>query len=170
MSLRDAIAEIADDIEHELKACEASGSFVTHKEVRSWVKQLRRALKASEGEKQTVTPQQVGPLNPLLYSPSMAQGQHLLGVEAAKLEFRNKKQAEDQAPQKATVEEKYDGVNVELVGGEMDGTFTPIPPDTRLGSHTTIFGEVYTLTRGDDGVHRLVFNPDLTAKVRESER
>lgn len=157
MSLRDAVSEIAEDMEREVEPC----TTVT---LHSYAKQLRRALKASEGEQPAV----IRPTPPV--TPEM---QHFLAIEAERAKIRSARGESvlgGHPPRddnwKATAEEKADGVHVEIAGGQLDGSFVAVPPEMPPGAKMPLFGEIYVLSPSPDGPPKLIYSDDETRKYK----
>lgn len=115
MGLREAVTEIADQMEKEIDA--TIGPFLPPTylmEVKSWVKMLRSALKASEGD----------------YPPAMTLGivKNLSPPEKIKRETR---------------QEETDPTFKLCCGGQSDGVMIPTTPETPATARTWVSGEVY---------------------------
>jgi hypothetical protein len=135
MSLVSVIEEIAADMEHDA-APDHGGDAL-----RSYAKQLRRAVKAAEG----ASP----PPAPFI----LPETQHRNEIEKAKMEFRAKKTtAEESCPMSIVCE-----------GGPHDETYVTVPTDMPDGAHTELTGSVYT-RRGDRLVFDVVETAVLSAK------
>lgn len=152
MSLRDVIADIASDMDRDADEWERAGdqrSVSQSYDLRSYAKQLRRALKASEGERQAVARADVGDLPAeLLQNPEL---QHAAMIEKAKAELRRAKAAANKAEDNAFAQTGYDeGTGfVCLVGGNSDGLMVPMAGNAPIGAKTMVGGQVYC--KGDDG-------------------
>jgi hypothetical protein len=142
--------ELADDMEKD--AAEASRDddrYFTPKEVRSWAKQIRRAVKAAEGEPNQ---QNLG----LMLAPEM---QHVLEIEKAKAEFRGKIKTDD-----GSLAEEIAETMMEIVSGPAEGTFVKVAGGGKPGMKTVVDGAVYQI--GASG-NRLLFNATETAELKK---
>lgn len=127
MSLYDAIAEIAEDMEKEASSWHPEFCMGLDKVVRGFVRQLRTALKAA-GNAPPLTSFPIAPLQ-------SAQSQHFSAIEDAKKEFR-----------KSKLQEEGEVISVLLVGGPGDGICVPVAPETApVGSKTGVMGAVYEM-------------------------
>lgn len=161
MSLRDAVAEIADDLDKDAKQYAMRGDGILVSLLSSYAKQLRRALKASEGEQQ-VTQQIITP-----------QVQHDHMINKFREEFRKQKSEKGESVpvmreerDKAELEEVHDGIQVHVSGGPDDDCWVQIDPRMPIGAKTMLAGGVYVLNRMKDGGHLyLEFSPEETAKI-----
>jgi hypothetical protein len=139
MSLRDAITEITTDMETE-----------DHPILKSYAKQLRRVLKATEGE--AAAPAAVNPLMMGMMGamPGFgAEAQHSLMVEKARQELRAQRKAlglmegfgEGQLSEGQTL--------VYMDGGPLDGTYVPAPSNVAVGNRCPIDGHIYRKEEGN---------------------
>ncbi len=121
--LAEAVLEIADDME---KDADGMKEYVDNIDlIRSYVKQLRRAVKAAEGTQQ----QQGSSLSNMmaqLADPTTNAGFNRNMVEAAKLKLR----AEGYKGSSEMVEE-MEPIQREVVGTERDGEPLCVPVDSR---------------------------------------
>lgn len=132
MSLRDAVTDIAEQMEQEFRDDQSCGALYVY------FRLLRNALKASEGESSGPGP--ALPIN----DPS----HHRRMIEEAKAQMRAAKGAP--ASEKVAVEEDATGMFAEVVDGPAaspDGTttVTPINPGMPPGARTYVGSHVYEL-------------------------
>ena len=142
MSLRQVIEEIVEEMENEN---EPMCGYVL-----PYAKQLRRALKASEGETAPHTISADGGMQHV--SPEL---QHAAMLERAKQELRKAKAATSRAEDDAFVQQGYEpGTSfITLQGGMSDGVIVPIANNAPVGAKTAVGGEVYS--KQSDGSWRL---------------
>jgi hypothetical protein len=166
MSLRDVITEIAKDMEKEAGEVRGPDSYEHKRALQDYAKQLRRALKASEGEVVAA----VRPIDAVRATQLTPEMQHVLMIEEERNRIRASKGGQivtvpgGQAERMGSVEERVDGINVEVEGGQLDGTFVPVPPEMPPGAKTELFKEVYVLTLSDGGPARLIYSEEETKK------
>jgi len=142
MSLPDAVLEIAADMEADADAMQATGSPAIANSVRSYAKQLRRAVKAAEGSTPAPTVQQ-----PVI-TPFM---QHQLETEKARKEFRKNKIGGKDMVQ---IEEDHQTRAVLMADGPFEGETIEVPGGMPFNSYTRhpITGQRYQL-QGDNQLH-----------------
>lgn len=138
MSLAEAVIEIAEEMEGSIGDVQA-------KEIHSWAKQLRRAVKAAEN----LIPQGTNSMS--------AAMQHFTEIENAKKEFRDLK--------KKSVVEETEGRMAMIVGGPSDGTYFPIVGDVPFGALVPI-DDMICRWDGD----QLRFCPEKTEEHRRKLR
>lgn len=140
MSLRDVVKEIADDMDGPSDLCPVSDK-ARLSVLQPYVKMLRMALKASEGESTKVIQAQAPPMDPLIA--------HRLAIEAAKERIRSDKNHID-------AQEMIEGRQVELIGGPGYDpklpTFMEISHQMPVGTKTQSGGSWYEL-RADGKLH-----------------
>jgi hypothetical protein len=143
MSLRDAITEIISQMEEDLKEVADSTTFPGIS-LKGHIRQLKSALKASEGEP--------APAPKIVVPPEVA---HRIGIEEARKEFRGKSKRlpnEDAPAALLIAEEMLEPSMAEMMGGPGNGTFAPIPPEMPVGASTKVAGAIYKL-EGDRKLH-----------------
>lgn len=150
MSLRDAITEIADQMEKELSDLMKHPSIGDEYPIRtfigSFIRQLRTAVKASPEESKTT---------PLADSDIL----RMTGVDPDIV-----KKAQDRQQQRAKQIEQVESRGsqmIEISGGGSDGTMITIEPGMPQDAHTSIGGEIYT-RKGNI----LQFDQEETLKLR----
>lgn len=148
MSLAEVILDIASDMEAE------DAGTGTYALLKSYARQLRRAVKAAEGVTPTSTPHPAR--DPTLDAPRQDT---LNKIIARKIEERGR------------MTEIAEGIVRgptfrELVGGESDGTTGPLSPEAPVGAKTVVGIEVYELK--EDG--KLHFSEVETQKWQASKR
>lgn len=145
MSLKEAVLEIATEMENEAKALEGTaGAEYARMTLRGFAKQLRVACKAAPDQ---------GPAPSVPAAPALGLGaglvpeelQHFLGVQKAREDLRRAKNATD-------AQEIVEQRSVWIVGGPHDGACTQIPPQMPVGYRIERFGLVYEL-RQDGNLH-----------------
>lgn len=141
MGLREAVSDVADQMEQDAKQME--GHF--RRNMMAFVRQLRTAIKASEGEAQPQT-------NRILI-PEM---QHEAAIAAEREKLRL-------AKQRANTEETANTGYVACVGGDSDGDTAPIDPNMPQGAKTMIGACVYVL-RGNQLHYDVAETEKISAK------
>ena len=131
MSLKDAIEEIANQMEEDLPEIGRGGDLPPAL-VKGYVRQLRSAIKAAGNQ-----PANSGFINPMALGTG--EGQHAIAIEAAKAEFRAKKEEN-----LSRVEEKAPEMRL-CCGGLAEGEMAPLDPSMPVGARTEIQGAVYEL-------------------------
>ncbi len=160
MSLRDVIGEIADDMEKWADGDDIPQTITN--EIRSYAKQLRRALKASEGEVQQQTQS-----SPFL----VPQVQHDHFIAKAREEFRKQK-GEGQGgihpamDRKAEFEEAQDGIMVQTSNGPVDGDWVSVDPQMPVGAKRVLAGGVYVLKQEGKQTF-LEYSEEETLKLKQ---
>lgn len=131
MALADAIVIIADQMDEEAKDLadiKDAGKSYCAMTLKGFSRQLRTAVKASDGEKAAPT------------APQVAPGlQHFIEIEKARAELREQKK-------RTNLEDAHDNYAT-CVGGKSDGVLAPIA-FMPVGARTIIDGEVYELNGG----------------------
>ena len=122
MSLKDAIEEIANQMEEDLPEFTPP---VLNSLFKGYIRQIRSAIKAA------------GDINPMALGTG--EGQHALAIEAAKAEFRAKKEEN-----LSRVEEKAPEMRL-CCGGPAEGEMAPLDPSMPVGARTEIQGTIYEL-------------------------
>ncbi len=141
--LADAILEIAAEMQEWCE--EGKGEYNQDlRAIQSWIKQLRRAVKAAEGS----SSQQTTPLS--------AAMQHFSEIEKAKQEFRNKGKAKE-------LQEETEGQMVFMVGGSQHGDSFPLVGNVPINAFVPVNGEVYQYTDG-----KLVYSEEATERLKQS--
>jgi len=140
MSLRDAITDIAVDMETD----DGSSSL------KNYAKQLRRALRATEGEVVALPPV----VNPMMSMLGMmpgfgAEAQHALMIEKAKQERRAQRKAEGLLEGFGEGQLSEGQTVFLLQGGPLDGVTVPADSSVPVGSKTMIDGHVYRKEAGN---------------------
>jgi hypothetical protein len=147
MSLKDAVEEIVNEMEEEIKQLKGWKGCIDYPEnsLRGYMKQLKTALKAA-GDECTSRPANTSPpspnnfFDPRLITPEIQRASE---VEKYRAEFKNKN---------AIKEEAIDGNMVQLLEtpGEEDITYHPIDPSMPVGARTAIAGSIYQLRRRNE--------------------
>ncbi|MDE2095728.1 MAG: hypothetical protein KGL39_00595 [Patescibacteria group bacterium] len=142
MSLAGAINDIANGIDEDVQTLVQDDEVnlpVLVKQLRGYAKQLRFAVKASEG---------VSPL-PLVSQPEVpAFINHRLQIEKAKEEFRKDP---SQIKRITDLEESIEPRLLELVGGASNGDHATVPGNMPIGARTQVNGQVYKLHKDGKG-------------------
>ncbi len=147
MSLAEAVAEIADQLEKD--AAEIKSEMPTIAvALRAYAQQLRIAIKASQGETQRVTRRDVGELPPEILLPLQQQA------------ARGKREAD----MLTNVQSRM----VMCVGGCSDGIVAPISSEAPIGCFAEVGGEAYQLVQENNSL-RLRFSAKETQKMREGQ-
>ncbi len=134
MSLRDAISDIAADMESD----DGTGTL------KNYAKQLWRALRATEGEVVASPMAAVNPMMSLGMMPGFgAEAQHALMVEKAKQERRAQRKAEGLLEGYGDGQLSEGQTMIQLSGGPLDNTLIPADSSIPVGSKTMIEGHVY---------------------------
>lgn len=155
MALHDVVLEIAEDMEKvdwgRYPGCPIPEVAYC---VENWVKQLRRAVKAAEGQQP-----QVNPITSLVLSasPEAASLQNATMIEQARAEFRKGKQ-------KGGVQEQLEPRMVMTVGGPEDGTTVPCDPAMPVGARCLLDGETYELMV-DGKLHHVGSSPPIKTRT-----
>ena len=129
MGLREAILDVAEEMEKLAQSCEDSGKSVKIGNVHMWAALLRVACKASEGVQQGIQAYPNGTIP--------AEIQHRQAIEAAKVEFR-----------KSKLQEEGEIIPVLCADGPLEGDGVPCDPGMPVGARTNLDGHVYRL--GED--------------------
>ena len=138
VSLAAAVLEIADEMEQEVASNGDS--------VRSWAKQLRRAVKAAEG-----APDVVGRAIASVMPPGARQDREMT---LAEIEAKHRRDAVEyirdlKAKQAAAQEEAVGAEQVVIVDGPLEGTTVPLRAGAPIGAKIgPLEGVVYVL--GED--------------------
>lgn len=151
MSLREAVLEIADQIDADVKeSVEVEGELTTGAALlKSVSRQIRSAVKASGGDTQSA----VGTPGGIAWIPG----------ESSTLKRQLAQQAErdrEEAAHRTRVEEGVASNMALCHNGPMDLVYVPLPSDMPKGAKTQIEGAVYVLT--EDG---LMFSEEETVKL-----
>jgi len=134
MSLKDAVTEIADQMEKDLTV-EASLDPTAKAIIRGYARQLRVACKASD------SPVHAAPV----FNP--ATGGHELGIERAREEFRRRNAERGYDP--SDIEDRHMGGDyVVLEGGDSDNVTVPYDPTMPDGAKMVVGGQVYFKVKG----------------------
>jgi hypothetical protein len=150
MSLKDVVLEIADEMEKEAEAFTKARTDFAPVVVRMWLKQLRQAVKASEGaEIQTAQ-------NMATAFFSQPAGPR---VNTAKPPGRDPLESPDDLT--------GGGRMILCVGGAGDGVSAPLDNRAPLGCFVQVGGEVYVY-ECQDGTDRLRFSASETIKFQEA--
>ncbi len=129
MALRDAVADLVSQMEEDIKAHEAEAHYDAAQSLRMYARLLSMALKASEGEQ--------APSRQALL-PSQIEGEIMARAREEARAARHRKEAAEGV---ANATENL----VECVGGELDGTWVPLPAEAPVGAKTGVGGGVYVL-------------------------
>ena len=142
MSLAEAVLAIADDLEIEAKNKE-DWIDSTRLVFRSYVKQLRAAVKAAAGAQTEAPP----PGSFLIGTDrTSAAGQHATMIEKARREMQ-------QGRQRAGVEELLEPRMVMIVGGSSDGDHLMVPQDMPVGAKIEVPGGEVCVLGADGKLH-----------------
>lgn len=160
MALRDAIQGIMENLEEEakdLKEVKGPEGAYLHDRFINIARQLKVALRASQGEVAESKPKE---------DPYRG---HRFYIEQAKEEFsRNKQNKELGGIQEcdSILTNESGGLQVEVIGGPAtDGgifTQTFISSDMPVGAHINLCNSVYTLKKDETGKLFLEFNSDMS--------
>lgn len=136
MSLKDAVLEVADQM--EAHAAEDTNPIGERTVARLWSAQLRIACKAAGDASAAQFPL---PMHP----PAV---QHAVMIEKAREEFRKFKQG-DSVQQKITGIQTGGDRMLELFGGDNDGVVWPAPEELIEGqSRTRVGNDIYVFRNG----------------------
>lgn len=174
MSLRDAVEDIAKQLdelaaEYE-KDCEtypASSDYArrTKRELLGMARQLRTAVKASEGERPPLSVVNLpnGGVSIMGTQGSTMVPDHRSLIDKAREEIRREKAASGELHE---AEESLAPGFTTLVGGSCNGDMVPRPEGMPVGAHSQFggMGEVYTLM--EDG--QLHYNEQQTKLLRKA--
>ncbi len=160
MSLPEAMLSLADDLEEVLSGLADTYSKLDGDEynqrigvVKSFVKQIRRAVKAAEGSQQTMVSHAV-------QTPYMdATTQNRIMIDQAREEFRNAKRM-------SNIEEELGTKTVELVGAQWTGeipTHIEAPNNIKVGDKTVVDGVVFVY-KADGKAHASVIETEKAKK------
>ena len=157
MSFREVVAEIVDEMEKE--AQNRNDVYMTTV-LRSYTKQLRIALKASEGEQTHSHTQNI-------VTPEV---QHDVMIRKFREEFRKEKGdnsviALPEEKQLSDFQESYEGFSVVVEGGPSDDTWFQVNPNMPVGANTMIGSAVYTLKKHDNGSYYMDYSEEQTNKL-----
>lgn len=143
MSLSDAVLEVAKGMETESEGSDPS----TSRMIRSFVRELRTAVKAAEGVQEASK----------IIIPSQPDLLTLAKLEEEKRDMRAR----------TRIQENHGGCMIQLVGGGSDGTMAdgPIPGSPIDQTRMRVGGEIYVL-RKDGCMH---YSEEDTAKFRKSK-
>ncbi len=148
MSLRDVILEIVDDMDNEIALVTRADAQFCPSFVKTWAKQLRYAVKASEGE------------IPHLQTVRTAVPNELLPG------YGGPRKNTVKAPVRDQLESPDDlqggGRMVLCVGGGNDGVCAPLDNRAPIGCKTLVENDVYIL-KGDGQLH---FSASETLKLQ----
>ena len=136
MALSDAILDIAKQMEEDIQ----NSSEAVQWQVTAYIRQLRSAVKAAEGQNQgipIIIPNQVNPQEVLL------------------------KHAQREMEQRTILQERAGTSMVQIIGGSSDGDLTPIDPNMPINARMPIGSEVYIFREG-----KLHFSEEETQKYR----
>lgn len=161
MSLPDAILAIVEGMEEEAKEfAEDKDTKYIATTLRGYAKQLKVAVKASEGAPALVNHPQQPDLS-LINDPIYAMGQQRKIIEDMRAQIRLERN-------KTTAEEGTGEENRYLVGGAGDGDAVRINSSMPANgtAHMPYGGEVYT-RQADGNLH---FNPEVTEKWRQQKQ
>ena len=152
MSLKDALNDIADDMESEcgqLKAGESIGADL----LRSYAKQIRRAVKAAGDAPPPAPPQTDAQTLAMLMASPMSQ--NTTEIERARARLRAERglsplpAGASEHSRILAAEEGLAVEQVQIAGGPMDGDFLQVPAGTpKNGVKTVINGVVYKMIDG----------------------
>ncbi len=158
MALHDVVLELADEMDQEaqtLRDRDAHGDLA-HDKLRDYAKQLRRAVKASAGERQTIRPADVGD----------AAAVFGLGFAEQLAKDRAERQARRLVQDTLVSQVDGDGLSAALlVGGPLDGDYVPIDPGLRAGMMPVYAESVYVY--GED--KKLHYSELETLKYRRAK-
>lgn len=160
MSLRDAVEDVAKEMEEYQPSC---ANLEERLRVGMWIKCLRIALKATEG--QVVAPGAPVGLAASMLAPELT---HMAAVEREREKMRLERQKDvAQAEEHAEVGPSYIEVRGGPAAGDNSLDMTSVNPNMPMGAHTFLCGCVYTMV-SDGGAKRwLQFNEEQSRKLME---
>lgn len=139
MSLQKAVEAVVEDMELRIKDEKLGAKYVDFWEVMSWAKQLRIAMKATEGEQATSMPK----MDPEAF--------HREQIDKARAEFRKNKEEglvrseKDTAPVGSVNTEEGQLSVYEVLDGPAKGDHVPMSGDAPVGAYTRLGDSVYQL-------------------------
>jgi hypothetical protein len=146
MSLAQVVLEIAEELELECKTCETNEAISL---LTMYAKQLRRAVKASEGAEQIKATSQIEAMAASI-------------IPTPRQVLASTARADRDVAQKRAVAEEGMGVRMCVcVGGASEGDMVPFDPNAPIGVRSVIGRQVYQLK--EDG--KMHFDESATSKM-----